>query len=76
MSDDYKSQQKRWRAIGYTPPIGPGRCHTCGWHTLSPQRLREAAETLDAYFHATRSDITEYTAENMRELADLIEREG
>jgi hypothetical protein len=43
---------------------------------LSPKRLREAAETMDAYFRVTRSDFSDYTAEDMRELADLIESES
>jgi hypothetical protein len=28
----YAEQQKFWRAIGYTPPKGRGRCPDCGWH--------------------------------------------
>lgn len=29
----YAEQQKRWKAMGYTPPKGKGRCPACGWHT-------------------------------------------
>lgn len=33
------------RPAGFTPPRGPGRCPTCGWHTPTQGHHPECAKT-------------------------------